>query len=88
MALERFHFTAADGTEFDVHYAYDKLRRKDLRRIQDEFEDDPAGQEEAMLEACLDKKDIEKLDELSMRDYLKFIKGWMQQDEEGPAVGE
>lgn len=89
MALERFHFTASDGTEFDVPFAYDKLRRKHLRRITKEHKDDPQAQEEAMLEACMSEKEIAQIDELTVRDYIKFIKGWMESDDDDDApVGE
>ncbi|MBA1834166.1 hypothetical protein [Corynebacterium wankanglinii] len=85
MALEKFHYTTSDGTKIDVHYAKDILKRKQIRKINEEAAN-PADAEEAMVKAAFDKKTYDIIDNLSIRDYEAFMLGWME--EGNPNVGE
>ena len=83
--LEKFHFTTSEGEKLEVPFAKDALRRKQIRKINNEC-DNPAEAEEAMVEAAFDKKTQTIIDNMTMRDYESFMRGWM---EEGtPNVGE
>lgn len=82
MALEKMHFTTSDGEEIVVPYMMDAVKRKDLRRIQKEYKDQSEEMDGAMLEAAnISKKNLECIDNLSMRDYVAFIKEWMEQED-------
>ena len=86
MALEKLHFTASDGTTIDVHYMQDKLSYKRMRSIRKEFADNTEEMGDAFLEAALDKADLEKVENLSMRDFSRFMTEWSE-SEDAP-VGE
>lgn len=81
MALEKFHFEAADGTTIDVHYMLDKLSYKKMRKIRKDFEGDGEAQGDALLEAALDKDELEKVENLSMRDFNAFMNGWAENED-------
>lgn len=82
MALEKFHFEAADGTTIDVHYMMDKLSYKKMRKIRKDFEGDGEAQGDALLEAALNKDELEKVENLSMRDFNAFMSGWSESSED------
>lgn len=85
MALEKFHFTTSDGKKIDVPFAKDALKRKQIRKINEEV-NSPAEAEDAMCKAAFDKKTYDIIDNLSLRDYEEFMLGWME--EGNPNVGE
>ena len=76
MALEKFHFEASDGTTLDVHYMMDKLSYKKMRKIRKDYLGDSEAQGDALLEAALDKDELNKVENLSMRDFNAFMAGW------------
>lgn len=78
MALEKFHFEASDGTTIDVHYMMDKLSYKKMRKIRKDYPDDGEAQGDALLEAALDKDELNKVENLSMRDFDAFMTGWSE----------
>lgn len=82
MALEKFHFEAADGTTIDVHYMLDKLSYKKMRKIRKDFDGDGEAQGDALLEAALNKDELEKVENLSMRDFNAFMSGWSESSED------
>lgn len=81
MALEKLHFTASDGTTIDVHYMQDKVSYKKMRSLRKEFKDDPEAMSDALLEAALDKDDLEKVENLSMRDFTEFMTQWSEYED-------
>lgn len=81
MALEKFHFEAADGTTIDVHYMMDKLSYKKMRKIRKEFEGDGEAQGDAFLQAALNKDELDKVENLSMRDFNAFMNGWAENED-------
>lgn len=81
MALEKMHFTAADGTTIDVHYMQDKISYKNLRAIRKKFAADSEEMGDALLEAGLDKEDLEKVENLSMRDFTAFMTEWSEAED-------
>lgn len=81
MALEKLHFTAADGTTIDVHYMMDKLPYKKMRAIRKKFKDDSEAMGDAMLEAALGKEDLEKVENLSLRDFNAFMTQWSETED-------
>lgn len=89
MALEKFHFTAEDGTKIVAPFMKDALRRKEIRNINKQYKDDQGELEDALLVKALDEKTYGQVDELTLRDYERFAAGWIERnDEESPTVGE
>lgn len=98
MAMERFHFETSTGEKIDVPFFEDSFTRKemkklnkDLRRAEAEGDADEAAQEESLIVAASKKngypKDfVELVDNLTMRDYKNFFRGWSEQD--GASLGE
>ena len=87
MALEKFHYTTADGNEIVVPFAFDAIRRKAFKKIQADFKDDSDGMDDALMEAAgFDAKTMDLVDDMSIRDYQAFVQGWMQSDD--ATVGE
>lgn len=82
---ETFHFKTVDGEKLDVPFAKDVLTRKQLREINEKARS--AFEAETLtVEKAFDKKTIDFIDNMVVRDYEKFIAGWL---EEGtPNVGE
>ncbi|MDK8668985.1 hypothetical protein QP902_09910 [Corynebacterium marquesiae] len=81
MALEKFHFEASDGTTLDVHYMMDKLSYKKMRKIRKDHLGDSEAQGDALLEAALDKDELNKVENLSMRDFNAFMAGWSESED-------
>lgn len=87
MSLEQFHFTNAAGEEITVPFYQDAVKRKDLKKLQVEIKE--AGGPENLDEdrffhyAKLSDKTIEFIDELSIRDYKRFVEEWMEASELG-----
>ena len=76
MALEKLHFEASDGTVLDVHYMQDKLSYKKMRALNKKYKDDQESMGDATLAAALDKEDLEKVEDLSLRDFNRFMEEW------------
>lgn len=86
---EKFHFTASDGTKIVAPFMKDALKRKQIRALNKKYKDDQGELEDAMLVAALDKETYAQVDDLSLRDYVRFAEEWTEQnDEESPTVGE
>ena len=81
MALEKFHFEASDGTTLDVHYMMDKLSYKKMRKIRKDYLGDSEAQGDALLEAALDKDELNKVENLSMRGFNAFMAGWSESED-------
>ena len=82
MALEKFHFVSADGnTKIDVHYLNDKLSYRKAKNIRDEYKDRQDELGDAFMEAALEPAELDKVEELSLRDYTAFMKGWMESED-------
>ncbi|MGV0426907.1 hypothetical protein [Corynebacterium pyruviciproducens] len=86
MALEKFHFATSDGTKIVVPFLNDKLSYKQAKKIRAEHKDDDEALGEAFMAAALSDKEFEIVDNLSLRDYSKFLKGWTEAGDAG--VGE
>lgn len=81
MALEKFHFEASDGTKIDVPFLNDKLSYKQARKLRKQYSDNTEELGDAFTEAALDKADLEKVENLSLRDYNRFVTGWMEAED-------
>lgn len=86
MALEKLHFEATDGTTLDVHYMADKLSYKKMRALRKKHQEDTEALSDAMLEAALDKNELETVENLSLRDFTRFMSEWA--DMEDATMGE
>lgn len=87
MALEKYHFVSADGnTKIDVHFLNDKLSYRKAKKIRDEYKDRQDELGDAFMEAALTPEELEKVENLSLRDYTTFMQGWMES--EGNDLGE
>lgn len=85
--LEKFHFETSEGEKIAVHHMKDVIRRKALRKIQKDYADRPEEQDDALFEAAgFDKKTLDIIENMTMRDYENFVKGWSEQD--GASLGE
>lgn len=89
MALEKFTYETSDGEKITVPFFQDTFTRKDMKKLNKAVkasDGDDSDQEEALVEAAAKKngypKDfIDKVDNLSMRDYTNFFKGWAEAGE-------
>ena len=81
MALEKFHFEATDGTTIDVHYLNDKISYKKMKAIRKKYKGDEDGFGDALMEAALDKEDLDKVEDLSMRDFGRFMEEWAETED-------
>lgn len=78
--LEKYHFKTSDNTEIVVPLMQDVIRRKAFKNIQKDYAEKPGEIDDALFEAAkFDKKTMDQLDDLTMRDYQEFVKGWMGQ---------
>ena len=87
MALEKFHFTTCDDVDIVVPYYLDAVNRKGMKKIQ-KLAKDAGGFEnlddDVLFEhANIGKDTMAKIDEMSMRDYLKFLDQWMEESTVG-----
>lgn len=81
MALEQFHFTPSDDSEaIVVPYFVDAVKRRDMRRLQKQAKEQGGFEnldDDVLFEAAgFDAAIIERLDDLSMRDFTVFVKQW------------
>lgn len=84
MALEKYHFTAGDGTKIDVHYLNDKLSFKAAKKLRKEHGNNNEALADAFMEAALTSEELDKVENLSLRDYGRFMTGWMESEEVEP----
>lgn len=85
MSLERFHFTTADGKELDLPFYQDKVSMKEARKVREAIKAANGSLEDVddnvFFEAAkLDKKTLDVIENMSLRDYTKFLTGWMEAD--------
>lgn len=90
MALERFHFTRANGEEFECPYLMDSISMGKMQKIQKKHKDTPEDLPRDVMTEALGKDTANKIiDDWSMRDSQAFIKGWMNDDDSiEPSLGE
>ncbi|MDO5535370.1 MAG: hypothetical protein Q4F65_12055 [Propionibacteriaceae bacterium] len=88
MALEKFHFTTSTGETIAVHYLNDALGYRAAQKIRKKHGDDYEALMDAFIAAALDKNVQDKLDQMSIRDFSAFIKGWSEGDDDTASVGE
>ena len=88
MALEKFHFTASTGEKFDVGFMNDLLSYRAAKKLRKQYKDDAEGLSEAFIEQALDADTLDKVENLSLRDFNDFMTGWTQTSDEEDAVGE
>ncbi|WP_018024364.1 hypothetical protein [Corynebacterium ulceribovis] len=90
MALEKFHFTTADGVEIVVPFYLDAIKRKHIKKIKQLMKEagSPTDADDDVLfeYANLDEKTLDQIDELSGRDYMKFMEGWMEESKLGESA--
>lgn len=87
MALEKYHFVSGDGeTKLDVHYLNDKLSFKQANALRKKHKDDNEALSEAFMKAALTKEEFTKVEELSLRDYQRFMSEWAEAED--TSVGE
>ncbi|WP_426716406.1 hypothetical protein ACEN19_10065 [Corynebacterium auriscanis] len=80
MALERFHFTTADGKELDLPFLKDAVTRKAFKKVfNDSNNADDLDDDELFKAAKFDKATVDIIDNMSVRDYEKFIMQWTEQ---------
>lgn len=88
MAMEKFHFTSADGeVEITVPFFLDGMTRKNQKKLT-KLSKEAGGienveEDEIMKLSGLDKAIIDKLDGLSVRDFNKFLQGWQEESQLG-----
>lgn len=84
MTLEKFHFTPSDGDEIVVPYMQDAIPYKKLRALRKKFKGDDQSEDlqDAMLDAALDKETKDRVENFSLRDYVGFVNGWGEADED------
>ena len=78
MALEKFHFEASDGTKIDVPFMMDAVSYKQMRKLGKQYKDDQGELGDATLEAALAPDELEKVENLTMRDFNRFMGEWAQ----------
>ena len=86
MSIEKFTFESANGTKIEVPFFQDTFTRKEMKSLNKALKsakDGESEQEEALLEAAAAKDGypkgfIDAIDNLSMRDYTNFFKGWAE----------
>lgn len=83
MALEKYHFEASDGTKLDVPFMLDAVSYKQMRKLNKQYKDDQGALGDAALEVALAADEHEKVVNLSMRDFNRFMREWAQ-DEDAP----
>lgn len=88
MALERFHFEASTGEKFEVGYMNDLLSYRKAKNLRKKYKDDAEGLAEAFIEQALDEATLDKVENLSLRDFNDFMTGWTQTDDDKDAAGE
>ena len=82
MALEQFHFTTSDSDDITVPYAFDSIRRKEMRKITNQYKDNQEDMDLALMKAAgFTKEQLDMVDNMTMRDYQKFTTGWMDSDD-------
>lgn len=88
MSLNKFKFTTSHGETIEVPYMKDNLTMKQAKKIRKDYKDDSEALGEAMVAAAMDDKILEKVENLSINDYEKFMAGWTQSDGEDVSLGE
>ena len=86
MSIEKFTFESANGAKIEVPFFQDTFTRKEMKKLNKALKsakDGESEQEEALLEAAAAKDGypedfIDAIDNLSMRDYTNFFKGWAE----------
>lgn len=82
MALERFHFETSDGDKIDIPFMKDGIRRKAMNKLNKDYKDRQEEMDEGLLRAAkIDKKTMDIIDEMTLRDYQSFMLGWSEQDD-------
>lgn len=82
MALERFHFTTADGKELDLPFLKDALTRKAFKAVfKNSSNPEDLDDDELFKAAKFDKATMDTIDNMSVRDYEKFITQWTEQED-------
>ena len=74
------HFESVEGVKIDVPFMQRALRVKQIRKINKQYKDDQENLSWALLEAALPAEDLEKVDELFMDDFQKFMAEWSGND--------
>lgn len=78
MALEQFHFESSDGTKIDCPFLNDKITYKQAKKIRKDHRHDEEAIQDEFLEVGLDAKTREQVENLSLRDFQKFVEGWAE----------
>lgn len=81
MALEKYHFEASDGTKLDVPFMLDAVSYKQMRKLSKQYKDDQGALGDAALEVALAADEHEKVVNLSMRDFNRFMSEWAQDED-------
>lgn len=80
MALEKFHFTTADDKTLDLPFLKDALTRKAFKAVFKNSDDATDLDDDELFKAAkFDKATMDVIDNMSMRDYEKFITEWTEQ---------
>lgn len=88
MALEKFHFTASTGEKFAVGFMNDLLSYRKAKNLRKQYKDDPEALADAFIDQTLDADTLEKVENLSLRDFNDFMTGWTQNEDDKDSVGE
>ena len=69
MSIEKFTFESANGTKIEVPFFQDTFTRKEMKKLNKALKSAKDG---------YPKDFIDTIDNLSMRDYTNFFKGWAE----------
>ena len=79
MALEKFHFTTADDKTLDLPFLKDAITRKEGKKLFKAGKAEDVDDDALFTAAKFDKATMDIIDNMSMRDYERFITEWTEQ---------